>query len=120
MENAKCQRPSVCNAAETFLIHKAIAVPIVHRPVFHLILHSVQQVGEQQSAAGIIGIPLIILFVFELRTPIDGRILVKLHMVEVEMQTELAVALVEEVVVHRAVEGKFAEVLLIENLVPLF
>lgn len=25
IENAKCQRPSVCNAAETLLVHQAVA-----------------------------------------------------------------------------------------------
>ena len=37
---------------------------------------------------------------------------------QVESQTELAVALVVEVVVHRAVEGRHVVVLLVEDTVP--
>ena len=30
-ENAKCQRPGVCNAMETLLVHEAVAVPFLKK-----------------------------------------------------------------------------------------
>lgn len=50
LENAKCQRPGVCNAAETFLIHQDIAHAFLPK-LFELFQNRVQMLGCEKSRA---------------------------------------------------------------------
>ncbi|HCG98615.1 MAG TPA: glutamate-5-semialdehyde dehydrogenase [Actinobacteria bacterium] len=45
--NAKCQRPSVCNAAETLLVHRAVAAEFVPRACADLIGQGVTIIGDE-------------------------------------------------------------------------
>jgi glutamate-5-semialdehyde dehydrogenase len=47
--NAKTQRPSVCNAAETLLVHEAVAEAFLPRA--HDALHDVEAVGDDRARA---------------------------------------------------------------------
>src|SRR5262249_52247472 len=50
-ENAKVSRPGVCNAAETILVHEAIAASFVPRLVERLAARGVEIRGDQRAAA---------------------------------------------------------------------
>lgn len=45
--NAKCQRPSVCNAAETLLVHRAVADEFVPKACADLIEQGVTIIGDE-------------------------------------------------------------------------
>ncbi|MDI6816786.1 MAG: glutamate-5-semialdehyde dehydrogenase [Actinomycetota bacterium] len=45
--NAKCQRPSVCNAAETLLVHRAVAAEFVPEACADLIEQGVTIIGDE-------------------------------------------------------------------------
>lgn len=48
-ENAKVERPSVCNAAETFLIHEAVAAELIPRLVARLAERHVEIRGDETT-----------------------------------------------------------------------
>jgi glutamate-5-semialdehyde dehydrogenase len=48
--NAKVQRPGVCNAAETFLVHRAVAPEFVPRALAALAAHGVEVYGDPEVA----------------------------------------------------------------------
>lgn len=47
--NAKCQRPGVCNAAETLLVHEDIAQQFLPRITKELLSHNVELRGDEQT-----------------------------------------------------------------------
>src|SRR5262249_32527146 len=47
--NAKCQRPGVCNAAESLLVHRAVAAPFLPRAAAALQAHGVEIRGCEQT-----------------------------------------------------------------------
>lgn len=49
--NAKCQRPGVCNAAETLLVHEAVAAAFLPRAVEELKRRGVELVVDEATAA---------------------------------------------------------------------
>jgi glutamate-5-semialdehyde dehydrogenase len=49
--NAKVQRPGVCNAAETLLIHRAIAATMLPRIAERLLAHGVELRGDPEACA---------------------------------------------------------------------
>ncbi len=49
--NAKCQRPGVCNAAETLLVHEAVAAAFLPRAVEELKRRGVDLVVDEATAA---------------------------------------------------------------------
>jgi glutamate-5-semialdehyde dehydrogenase len=49
--NAKVQRPSVCNAAETLLVHEAVAGELLPAVGERLLAHDVELVGDEASRA---------------------------------------------------------------------
>ncbi len=49
--NAKTQRPSVCNAAESLLVHEAVSDTFLRRAVDALVAHDVTLVGDERSRA---------------------------------------------------------------------
>ena len=51
VENAKAQRPSVCNAVETLLVHQKIAETFLPQLAKQLAPHSVELRGDQSSLA---------------------------------------------------------------------
>jgi glutamate-5-semialdehyde dehydrogenase len=55
--NAKTQRPSVCNAAEKLLVHRAIAGGYVPRIVKKLADHGVEVRGDAESVRLSLGVP---------------------------------------------------------------
>jgi glutamate-5-semialdehyde dehydrogenase len=55
--NAKTQRPSVCNAAEKLLVHRAIAKEYVPRIVEQLLEHGVEVRGDSETATLAAGMP---------------------------------------------------------------
>ncbi len=55
--NAKCQRPGVCNAAETLLVDRAIAPTLLPRLARVLMENGVELRGDEE-VAGLIGMPL--------------------------------------------------------------
>jgi len=54
--NAKCQRPGVCNAAETLLVHEAVAAAFLPRAVEELKRRGVELVVDE-ATAGILADP---------------------------------------------------------------
>ncbi len=52
--NAKCQRPGVCNAAETLLVHEAVATAFLPRAAEELKRCDVELIVDE-AAAGIVG-----------------------------------------------------------------
>ncbi len=54
-ENAKCQRPGVCNAMETLLVHEAIADEFLPKLAFVLEGKKVQLRGDERTRQCIIG-----------------------------------------------------------------
>jgi glutamate-5-semialdehyde dehydrogenase len=54
--NAKCQRPGVCNAAETLLVHRDVAAAFLPRAVEELKRRSVEMVVDK-AAADVLGDP---------------------------------------------------------------
>jgi glutamate-5-semialdehyde dehydrogenase len=57
--NAKTQRPSVCNAAEKLLVHRAIAGEYVPRIVRHLAEHGVEVRGDAEAVRLAKGLPVL-------------------------------------------------------------
>lgn len=55
--NAKTQRPSVCNAAEKLLVHRAIAAEYVPRIVKQLVEHGVEMRGDDEVVRIAAGLP---------------------------------------------------------------
>lgn len=51
IENAKCSRPSVCNAAETLLVHQAVAHEVLSRAAARLAKYNVEFRGCERTAA---------------------------------------------------------------------
>jgi len=51
IENAKCQRPGVCNALETLLIHREIAPSFVPKLMEHLKSKGVEMRGDEEFCA---------------------------------------------------------------------
>lgn len=51
IENAKCSRPSVCNALETLLVHEGIAVQALPLIAKRLDLHGVRLLGCEKTCA---------------------------------------------------------------------
>ncbi len=51
--NAKCQRPGVCNAAETLLVHEAVAAAFLPRAAEELRRRGVELVVDKAAAAAI-------------------------------------------------------------------
>ncbi|HET7560580.1 MAG TPA: glutamate-5-semialdehyde dehydrogenase [Limnochordia bacterium] len=49
--NAKCQRPSVCNAAETLLVHRDAAADFLPRAAQSLVAHGVELRGCERTRA---------------------------------------------------------------------
>jgi glutamate-5-semialdehyde dehydrogenase len=49
--NAKCQRPGVCNAAETLLLHRDIAAPFLSEGVKALLEHGVELRCDKEALA---------------------------------------------------------------------
>jgi glutamate-5-semialdehyde dehydrogenase len=58
--NAKTQRPSVCNAAEKLLVHRAIAEEYVPRIVGKLIEHGVEVRGDAEAVRLAKGLPVLV------------------------------------------------------------
>jgi glutamate-5-semialdehyde dehydrogenase len=50
-ENAKCQRPGVCNAMETLLVHEAVAQAFLPRIAERLVARGVELRGDEQARA---------------------------------------------------------------------
>ena len=50
-ENAKCQRPGVCNAMETLLVHKGVAATFLPRMGEHFQAAGVELRGDDQACA---------------------------------------------------------------------
>ncbi len=57
VRNAKTQRPSVCNAAESLLVHESVAEPFLARMTEVFTAESVELVGDERarSLSGVIG-----------------------------------------------------------------
>jgi glutamate-5-semialdehyde dehydrogenase len=53
VENAKCQRPGVCNAMETLLVHAAIAKEFLPRAAAMLIQRGVELRGDEAARASV-------------------------------------------------------------------
>jgi glutamate-5-semialdehyde dehydrogenase len=56
--NAKTQRPSVCNAAEKLLVHRAVAKEYVPRIIKQLVEHGVEVRGDTETIALARGLPI--------------------------------------------------------------
>jgi glutamate-5-semialdehyde dehydrogenase len=50
-ENAKCQRPGVCNAMETLLVHEDVAKQFLPRMATRLVARGVEMRGDERSRA---------------------------------------------------------------------
>ena len=94
------------------LLNIAVAIPVVDGPVWDVVFDGIKHFRQQQSRASIVGTPLYV------ATSIGCMLLGRGYQIQVEGKVEVTIALSEEIVTDGTIEGRFCQVLLVEDAGP--